>query len=131
VQRISAEDIVMKKILLLIAACASLFGAQAFAEDRSDYVFQYNAGASELFMKEMVFASEEPLDLDECQTTFKINGPLGCAVNCSDQPVCLLVFSGPSGLGTSDILTKVEEVPSESDDDSTLMTKIKPQFFKR
>lgn len=82
--------------------------------NRSDYVFSYAPSPSALFLESMTFPEEQPLQLDElnCSTTLKINGPLTCAERCEFPPLCLLTFTGPSGLETGDLLSKEAETPA-------------------
>jgi len=62
-------------------------------------------------MDTLTFVETQPLKLGECETTEKTNGPLACATNCQGVPLCLLVFEGPPGLKSTDVLEKLKEKP--------------------
>lgn len=81
---------------------------------QSDYIFRFNTGISSVFLANMTFPQQQPIDLGSCTATEKINGPLACAVNCSNQSVCLLDLTGPSGSTVNDVLELVSETPSTS-----------------
>jgi hypothetical protein len=77
---------------------------------QSDYIFRFNTGISGVFLANSTFPQQEPINLGSCTATEQINGPLICAVNCSNVPVCLLNVSGPPGASVNDVLEKVSEV---------------------
>lgn len=79
---------------------------------QSDYIFRFNTGISGVFIANSTFPRQQPINLGSCTATEMINGPLICATNCSNQPVCLLDVTGPSGSTVSDVLEVVSETPS-------------------
>lgn len=81
---------------------------------QSDYIFRFNTGISGVFIANSTFPQQQPINLGSCTATEMINGPLICATNCSNQPVCLLDVTGPSGSTVSDVLEVVSETPSTS-----------------
>jgi hypothetical protein len=80
------------------------------SNNQSDYIFRFNSGISSVFLSNSTFPQQQPLNLGSCTTTEQINGPLICAVNCSNVAVCLLNVSGPPGASVNDVLEKVSEV---------------------
>jgi hypothetical protein len=79
---------------------------------QSDYIFRFNTGVSSVFLANMMFSSQQQINLGSCTATEQINGPLYCAVNCSNESVCLLSLTGPSGSTVNDVLQLVSESPS-------------------
>lgn len=86
---------------------------------QSDYIFRFNTGVSGVFLANSTFPQQQPINLGSCTATEMINGPLICATNCSNQPVCLLDVTGPSGSTVSDVLEVVSETPSTSTSGTT------------
>lgn len=82
------------------------------SNERSSYIFRFSPPLSELMIESMNFQEQKPLDLGACSTTELSEGPLVCAENCENVPVCLLVFNGPAGLTSDDVLQKAEEIPA-------------------
>ncbi|MFL5813909.1 MAG: hypothetical protein ACJ763_10065 [Bdellovibrionia bacterium] len=80
------------------------------SNNQSDYIFRFNSGISSVFLSSATFPQQQPIDLGSCTATEQINGPLICAMNCSNVPVCLLNVSGPPGASVTDVLEKVSEV---------------------
>lgn len=99
-------------VLLLLAG---FFGVKAARTQTtagvSNYIFRFNTGISAVFLDTMTFTTERPLDLGTCTTTEKIDGPIACAVNCTQDSVCLLELSGPAGATVNDVMEKVQETP--------------------
>lgn len=81
------------------------------SSDQSDYIFRFNSGISGVFLANSTFPQQQSINLGSCTATEQINGPLICAVNCDNTPVCLLNVSGPPGASVNDVLEKVSEVP--------------------
>jgi hypothetical protein len=79
---------------------------------QSDYIFRFNTGISGVFLDNITFPNQQSINLGSCTATEKINGPLICAVNCSNQSVCLLDLVGPSGSTVNDVLELVSETPA-------------------
>ena len=96
---------------LLVASFAIPSAWTQTTNQQSNYIFRYNTGISQVFLSTMTFASERSLDLGACTTSEKINGPFSCAVNCTNDSVCLLELSGPAGATVNDVMEKVSETP--------------------
>lgn len=107
------------KMLVGVAALASgILSFQHIAHsqtsgsnNQSDYIFRFNSGISSVFLSSSTFPQQQSINLGSCTATEQINGPLICAVNCSNVPVCLLNVSGPPGASVTDVLEKVSETP--------------------
>jgi hypothetical protein len=82
------------------------------SSNQSDYIFRFNTGISGVFLSNSTFPQQNPINLGSCTATEQINGPLICAVNCDNVPVCLLNVSGPPGASVTDVLEKVSETPA-------------------
>lgn len=108
----------MKKTLGILALVFGLLAyqhlghSQTTGSGQSDYIFRFNEGISGVFLANSTFPQQQSINLGACTATEKINGPLVCAVNCSNQSVCLLDVTGPSGSTVSDVLELVSETPS-------------------
>ena len=100
--------------LTTIAAVAGTLALAQGTAGQSNYIFRFNTGISSVFLSDMKFASEAPLNLGACTVTEKTNGPLSCVVNCSNDPVCLLEVSGPSGAKVGDVMEIAAETPLPS-----------------
>jgi hypothetical protein len=85
---------------------------QTTSSGQSDYIFRFNTGISSVFLANMTFPSQQQINLGSCTATEQINGPIYCAVNCSNDSVCLLSLTGPSGSTVNDVLQLVSETPS-------------------
>jgi len=81
---------------------------------QSEYFFRFNTSISSVFLSSMTFPQQQSINLGTCTATEHINGPLICAVNCSNQSVCLLDLTGPSGASVNDVMEKVSETPISS-----------------
>lgn len=77
------------------------------------YVFRFVGALSEILDRDMSFTETRAVELGECRSTEKINGPLACVKTCQGKTVCLLFLQGPAGIQPSDLLYKIEEKPAE------------------
>jgi hypothetical protein len=128
------EHRITKPLLALLAsgAIATVAGyAQTGSTQTSNYLFRFNTGISSVFLSDMTFPTQKPLNLGACTVTEKINGPLACVVNCDQESVCLLDLSGPSGATVNDVLQIVSEtpVPAASGTPSPTASNIPPSTF--
>ncbi|MGZ3687354.1 MAG: hypothetical protein ACXVBW_03600, partial [Bdellovibrionota bacterium] len=99
-------------VVLSVAAVLGVAEISGHAQStQSNYVFRFNTGVSGVFLSDMTFQSQQPLNLGACTVTEKVNGPLSCAVNCENQAVCLMELSGPPNSSVNDVLQKVSETP--------------------
>lgn len=78
----------------------------------SAYVFRYTAGLSKVMLETMTFAESQSINLGQCQSTEKINGPIACTTTCQGTPLCLLIFEGPAGLQSTHLIEKIKEEPA-------------------
>lgn len=103
----------------------------------STYVFRYTTGLSKVMLETMTFAETQPVNLGQCQSVEKVNGPIACTTTCQGLPLCLLIFEGPAGLQSTQIIEKVKEerssgrptappspTPAEEGSESTLRERI-------
>ncbi len=95
--------------MMIVAGASTSTFSWAQSSDQSGYVFRFSPGTSKVMMDSMTFTREEAVNVDGCTINAKENGPILCALNCEEVPVCLFAFSGPSGLSPNDVLEKVDE----------------------
>lgn len=110
-KRMTLKKTTLSLVAALLAVLPVSRGWPQTPADLSNYIFRFNTGISAVFLSDMTFQKEQPLDLGSCTVNEKIDGPLSCAFNCKNEAVCLLEVSGPSGSGVTDVLEKVSETP--------------------
>lgn len=84
----------------------------AGATAASAYVFRFTTGLSKVMLDTMTFAESQSINLGQCQSTEKINGPIACTTTCQGTPLCLLIFEGPAGLQSTHLIEKLKEEPA-------------------